>query len=380
MTFPDLGRSVPLAPPLHTTSVFAIPDLDALDAIYNGEAPGFIYARDGNPNVQHLADVLTRLARGKWGVVTASGMGATSAALLAVASAGSRIVASNQLYGRTAKLLRAEFGRFGVTTTFVDTFDLDATRAALAEGPAAALVVETISNPLCRVADVPALVDLAHRAGAKLIVDNTFATPVLYRPHDAGADLVIESLTKLIGGHSDVTLGFLSGIDPTAFPAVSSLVSTWGLTANAFECWLTLRGAETLDLRVRAATANAARLADWLAVQPGVSRVVYPGREDHPDHALAARVLPAGQGNMLCFELAGGRAAVNHFMRAAPGIPFCPSLGHTTTTCSHPDTTSHRYESAAEKARQGITAGLVRLSVGCEPFDVLLAEMTKGLK
>jgi len=161
---------------------------------------------------------------------------------------------------------------------------------------------------------------------------------------------------------------------------VSSLVSTWGLAANPFDCWLTLRGLETLDLRAKAATANAAALADWLADQPGVSRVVYPGRPEHPDHELARRLLPRGCGHMLCFELAGGREAVNRFMRRARGIPFSPSLGHTRTTCSHPDTTSHRYEAIADKRAQGITDGLVRLSVGCEPLEEAKAELAKGLQ
>lgn len=372
---PDLGPSSPLAPPLYPGSVYVLPDLDALDAVYGG-APGFIYARDGHPNAAQLAAELTRLHAAAWGVVTGSGMGAIAAGLLGLVSAGDSVLASNRLYGKTTKLLRTELARFGVTTEFVDVTDLAAVRAA---GPAKVLIVETISNPLCRVSDLPALAELAHRAGAKLFVDNTFATPVLCRPLASGADLVMESLTKLIGGHSDVTLGFLAGSDAALFPTVSALVSTWGLAANPFDCWLTLRGLETLDLRARAATANAAALADWFADRPGVSRVVYPGRPDHPDHALARRVLPEGCGHMLCFELAGGRDAVNRFMRLAKGIPFSPSLGHTRTTCSHPDTTSHRYEAPADKREQGITEGLVRLSVGCERLEEARAELAKGL-
>jgi cystathionine beta-lyase/cystathionine gamma-synthase len=357
--------------------VYALPDLDALDAIYAG-GPGFIYARDGHPNAAHLAGQLTKLERAAWGVVTGSGMGAVTAGLLALVSAGDRVVASNRLYGWTTKLIRQELHRFGVRTTVVDASDLDAVRAALEE-PARVLLTETISNPLCRVSDVPALADLAHRAGAKLFVDNTFATPVLCRPLELGADLVIESLTKMIGGHSDVTLGFLGGTDPELRPTASAVVSTWGLAANPFDCWLADRGLATLDLRARAATANAARIADWLASQPGVSRVIYPGRADHPDHDLAKRLFPDGYGHVLCFELSGGREVVNRFLRSATGIPFSPSLGHVTTTCSHPDTTSHRYDSPAEKRRQGITDGLIRLSVGCEPADVIEAELAKGL-
>jgi cystathionine gamma-synthase len=378
MSDPQLGPSLPLVPPLYTSAVYNLPDLDALDRVMNGQEPGFFYARDGHPNAKSLADALSRIEGTRWGIVCGSGMGALAAAFLACVSGGDRVIASNRLYGRTTKLLRQELARFGVKTTVVDCNDLDAVRAAFAE-PAKVLFVETMSNPLCRTVDVPALGEIARRHGAKLIVDNTFATPVLFRPAEHGADLVMESLTKLIGGHSDVTLGFLGGMDAELSPAVTQIVSTWGLAANPFDCWLCERGLPTLELRVRASAANAARLADWLAGQPGVLRVVYPGRPDHADHAVAGRLTGKAYGNMLCFELAGGRDAVNRFMRKAPGIPFSPSLGHVTTTISHPDTTSHRYESPAEKRRQGITDGLIRLSVGVEPIEQIQREMAKGL-
>ena len=189
----------------------------------------------------------------------------------------------------------------------------------------------------------------------------------------------MESLTKVIGGHSDVTLGVIAGNDAEVLPSLQQIVSTWGLQANPFDCWLCDRGLPTLAWRVQASSDNAAALADWLAGQPGVSRVVYPGRADHPDHAIAKRLLGARFGHMLCFELSGGREAVNRFMRLATGIPFSPSLGHHATTISHPDTTSHRYESPAEKRRQGITDGLIRLSVGVEPVEQAKREMAKGL-
>jgi cystathionine beta-lyase/cystathionine gamma-synthase len=378
MTDPLLGPTVPLVPPLYQSSVYNLPDLDALDRVMNGESPGFIYARDGHPNAQSLAARLATLESAKWAVVCGSGMAALSAAFLGYVSSGDRIIASNALYGRTTKLLRQELKRFGVTTTVVDANDVDAVRGAFAQ-PARVLFVETMSNPLCRVPDIPALAEVARNHNAKFVVDNTFATPVLFRPLEHGADLVMESLTKVIGGHSDVTLGAIAGNDAELLPAVLQIVSTWGLHANPFDCWLCDRGLPTLDLRVRASSANAFRLAEWLSSQPGVCRVVYPGLRDHPDHAVARRLFGDDFGNMLCFELAGGRSAVNGFMRRATGIPFSPSLGHVATTLSHPDTTSHRYESPAAKRRQGITDGLIRLSVGVEPFEQIRAEMTKGL-
>jgi cystathionine gamma-synthase len=373
----DLGCSIPLVPPLYQSSVYTLPDLDALDRIMNLEEPGFIYARDAHPNARHLAEQLGELEGAAWSVVTGSGMAAISAIFLACVQQGDRIIASNRLYGRTTQLLNQELLRYGVQTTFVDSSDLEQVEAAL-KTPAKILFVETMSNPLVRLVDIEALAELADEHDCVLIVDNTFATPVLARPLDLGADFVMESLTKMIGGHSDVTLGVVCG-KGAELPQLSQVVSIWGLASNPFDCWLASRGLCTLSLRMKTATANAQALADWLAEQPGISRVVYPGRPDHPDHELAQRLLPAGCGNMLCFELAGGREAVNDFMHRAPGIAFSPSLGNTTTTCSHPSTTSHRYVSPAEKRRQGIGEGLIRLSVGVEELEVIEKEMAKGL-
>jgi cystathionine beta-lyase/cystathionine gamma-synthase len=373
----ELGASVPLVPPLYQSSVYTLPDLDALDRIMNAEAPGFIYARDAHPNASRLAARLAKLEGASWGLVTGSGMGALSAILLATTQQGGRVVASNRLYGRTSQLLHQELSRFGVQTTFVDSNDLDQVAAALAT-PARLVLVETISNPLLRVADLPRLVELVHSHGALLVVDNTFATPALVRPLELGADLVMESLTKMIGGHADITLGLVCGRGEL-LPELSQVISIWGLSANPFDCWLAERGLPTLALRVGAAAQNAAALADWLAGQAGVVRVLYPARPDHPDHALARALLGGSFGHMLCFDLEGGREAVNRFLRQAPGVPFSPSLGNTTTTCSHPGTTSHRYVSPAEKQRQGITDGLVRLSVGAEPLEQIQAELARGL-
>jgi cystathionine beta-lyase/cystathionine gamma-synthase len=372
-----LGRSVPLVPPLYQSSVYTIPDLDALDRIVNAEEPGFIYARDGHPNAKFLADELARLEGGTWAVVCGSGMAAITATLLATCQQGDRIVASNRLYGRTTQLLGQELTRYGVQAIFVDTSDLEEVRQAL-QKPAKVLFVETMSNPLLRLVDVPRLAELAHERDCLLVVDNTFATPVLLRPLDHGADLVMESLTKMIGGHSDVTLGSVAGRGEH-LQSFATVISIWGLASNPFDCWLAARGLATLPLRMKSASANAATLADWLVEQRGIKRVVYPGRPDHPEHELAQTLLPAGLGNMLCFELEGGREGVNRFLRLAPGIPFSPSLGNTTTTLSHPGSTSHRYVSPAEKKRQGIGDGLIRLSVGVEELTDIQRELARGL-
>jgi cystathionine gamma-synthase len=358
--------------------VYTIPDLDTLDRIYSAEEPGYIYARDAHPNAHQLAAILSRLEAASWSIVCASGMAALTASLLALVRSGDRILASNRLYGRSNQLLKQELGRFGVQSAFVDCSELEPVRAAL-QTPTRVLLIETMSNPLCRLIDIPAVARLCEQSDTYLIVDNTFATPLLVRPLELGADLVVESLTKMMGGHGDVTLGAACGADPDLLPQFTQIMSIWGLASNPFDCWLATRGLATLELRMKAATANAAALADWLPAQRGVSRVVYPGRPDHPDHELARRLLSRGAGNMLCFELTGGREAVNRFMRRAPGIPFSPSLGSTQTTCSYPAATSHRYESPAERKRQAITDGLIRLSVGVEELSAIQAEMSKGL-
>lgn len=373
----DLGASRPLVFPLYQTAVFTLPDLDALDRIYDEGAPGFIYARDAHPNAEALAAEIARRESARWAVVCGSGMSAITAAVLACVQSGDRILASNRLYGRTLTLLFQELSRFGVEAAVVDVCDLDAVAHAL-ERPTRLLIVETLSNPLLRVADVPGLADLCRRTECRLLVDNTFATPELFRPLEHGADLVVESLTKLMAGHSDVTLGVVSG-NGDLEQTIRQTVSIWGLMGNPFDSWLAQRGLSTLSLRCRSACDNAANLADWLAKQHGILRVVYPGRAEHPDHELAKRLFQGHFGNMLCFELDGGREAVNAFLRRAIGIPFSPSLGHTHTTVSHPATTSHRYVSPAERRRQGITDGLLRLSVGFEPIEQIKAALAAGL-
>ncbi len=374
---PSLGKSTPMAPPLYQASVYSLADLDSLDAILNDGEPGFIYARDAHPNAEQLASELKAVEAGDWAVVCGSGMAAISACVLTHAAQGDHIVASDRLYGRTTMLFTDELTRLGIETTYVDCTDLTAVEKALGIKPRL-FVAETSSNPLLRMSDIPALAKVAHDRGCPLLVDNTFATPVLCKPLLFGADLVMESLGKLIGGHSDITLGVVCGKGGNP-QRMMKAATTWGLMAGPFDCWLAVRSLPTLDLRVRQSSSNAAALADWLPSQPGVRRVIYPGRVDHPDHEIAKRILADGFGNMLCFELTEGRAAVNRFFRSAKAIPFSPSLGHTTTTASHPSCTSHRYLSGAEKARQGITDGLIRLSVGIENLSQMKAEIRRGL-
>jgi len=382
MSETTFGPSTPLAPPFIPSSVYALPDLDALEAISTGQQSGFIYARDNHPNGVQLESELTRLEAGAGTVVCTNGMAAIGVVTLATLGQGARVLASDRLYGRTTQLFFQELSRFGVIAEAVDTSSLDAVALALARpdaSPAKLLVVETLSNPLLSTADLPGLAALCQRHQAQLLVDNTFATPVLCRPLEFGADFTVESLTKMIGGHSDITLGAVSVRDAVVLPRLRQVRSIWGWMGDPFPCWLALRALPTLSLRMKSACQNANRLAVFLAGQPGVAHVVHPSRPDHPDHGLAARLLGGQFGNMLCFELSDGRDAVNDFFRRSTALKFCPSLGDHATTCSHPASTSHRYLDPEERQRQGISEGLIRLSVGIEPWEHLEREFRRAL-
>lgn len=357
--------------------MYTIPDLDTLDLIMDGEKDGFFYARDGHPNSVSLAKQIAAIESAEWCQICSSGMAAISTAVLSVAEQGDRIIASHRLYGKTTQLLADELSRYGIETTFVDVSDLEAVEAAF-EDKAKLLLAETLSNPHLRMPNLPELARLARRNKCLLFIDNTFATPVLCRPIELGAHLVTESLTKLMGGHSDITLGALCGVGDLGMQ-IRAVVSTWGFAANPFDCWQCERGLLTLPVRAERAAQTAQELAQWLVEQEGIDKVVYPGLENHPDHDLVSELMHEKFGNMLCFELKGGRPAVNRFLRSVPEIPFSPSLGHVTTTLSHPWSTSHRQISPAEKKRQGITEGLIRLSVGVETLESLQKAFKKGL-
>jgi len=240
------------------------------------------------------------------------------------------------------------------------------------------LLVEVVSNPLLRVPDIVELGALARSRGVLFAVDNTFPTPLAFRPLALGAAIVFHSVTKMLAGHSDLTLGAICAARELAAP-IREAVVTWGLNGSPFDCWLAERGMHTLELRVARANANAAALADFLARQPAVCRVLYPGRADHPDHAVARRLFGDQFGNMVTFEIAGGRDTVNRFMQALQSIPFAPTLGDVSTIISHPAVTSHRGLTAAARDALGIREGTIRVSVGVEAFSLLEDEFFAAL-
>ncbi|MEO1471802.1 MAG: PLP-dependent transferase [Pseudomonadota bacterium] len=359
--------------PIWPSVVYRTDDADALDATYDGTAPGYTYTREGHPNATALAsriDALEGLAAASGdptltGTVTGSGMGAVAAVLLGVLRAGDHVVASDQLYGRTARLMTRELPRMGIETTLVDTTDADMVWQAM-RANTRMVVVEVVSNPTIRIADMDGIAAAARDAGALLTVDNTFTTPLGFPAFERGADIVLHSVTKLLSGHSDVLLGWAAARDPALNAAIFEAAETWGLTGSPFDCWLAERGLTTFRLRHAQASANAAVLAGRLAGMRGVEAVFHPGRPDHPDHNRAEAVLAGQWGNMVSFRLAGGRAAVNAFLRAAGEIPFAPTLGDVATTLSHPASSSHRAIAAEARAALGITEGFIRMSVGID--------------
>jgi cystathionine beta-lyase/cystathionine gamma-synthase len=309
-------------------------------------------------------------------MVCASGMAAEAAAFLACVGQGEAIAISDGLYGRSVALVTRELARFGVEHRTFDPTRPDTLRAVLT--PATRMVfAETLSNPLVRLAEVAGLAEVAREAGALLVIDHTFA-PLLCRPIALGADAVTHSLTKLIGGHSDLTLGLLAG-SRRLIDRAATVAATFGLTGNPFESWLALRGIATLALRSARACSTALVLAERLAGHPRARAVHYPGLPQHPDHARAARLLEGGFGTIVTIDL-GGRPEADAFIRGLRHIPFAPSLGDVATTLSHPATTSHRNQTAEQWARQGIGPGLVRLSIGLEDPDDLWDDLARALR
>lgn len=367
----------PLSPPLYMSAVYRCQDPAQAASLLAGEEHGYVYSRDGHPNADLLAEKCRRLHSAERAVICGSGMAAMAVATLSQVQQHDHVVVSNQIYGRSLMLLTGELKRLGVSSTVVDTFDAEATQRAMT--PATKLlVVETITNPLVRVSDLSTLAELAQRHSARLLVDNTFAGPVLCRPLEFGADLVVESLTKIMNGHSDVLLGVLCG-KQESWQRTPTVLSTWGLSSSPFECWLTTRGLGTLALRVERANANAFRAAEFLAGRSEIEKVHYPGLKSHPDHQLAHRQLGGQFGTIVTFTLRGGLAAANSFIEAARRIPFCPSLGDLSTTLSHPESTSHRGMSPGERQALGIFGGTIRLSVGIESSEAILHALDEGL-
>lgn len=373
------SSSVPLGAAIQPSVAYAAESPDALDAQYEGRAKGYTYAREGHPNADLLAARIDWLEGVSGGVVTGSGMAAVTAALLGLLKAGDHIIGGDQLYGRSLRLLAEDLPRLGIATSLADPTDAGAVAKAV-RPETRAVLIEVVSNPTLRVADIEGIATLCQARGLLLIVDNTFTTPRALKAADFGADVVIHSVTKLLAGHSDVTLGWVAARDPVHQAAIRGFAVTTGMTASPFDCWLAERGLFTFELRYDRASQTAAHLAEVLANEPGVARVLYPLRPDHPDHNRAVGLFGTRGGNMLSFEVAGGRVAANALVRAAPEIAFAPTLGDIGTTLSHPASSSHRGLTPESRAALGISEGFFRLSVGVEDPDLLASDLIRAIR
>lgn len=372
----ELAARSPLAPDLSPAAVHVYTDLDDYDAVARGDRPGHYYGRNSNSNRAMLEQAVAELEGAEAGLATASGMAALHVAILALAPRPVTIVATRELYGGTLALLRQDLEPAGYETNLVDMTDLVMVRSALDR--AGLVLAETITNPLCKLLDVEAIVALARERGVPVLVDNTFATPILFRPLDVGATAVMHSVTKYIGGHSDLLAGVVVGSKDVVSAARARSVRT-GSTLGPFDAWLALRGLRTLDVRMRRHSDNGIALARALRGMAGVAAVHHPCLEGSPSREVALKLMPEGTGGMLAFDLEGGRAAVQRMLSRFRMVTFAASLGGVETTVSYPEITSHRGLSPAERAELGVGPGTVRVSAGIEAAEDIVSDFAQAL-
>jgi cystathionine beta-lyase/cystathionine gamma-synthase len=373
---PEVNQ-IPSAIPIYQAAAFSTADAAELGDVLTGARPGYAYSRIDNPTTAALGAAVAELEGAEAGLSFATGMAAIHAALVSVVRAGQTIVATQAVYGTTRDLMTRILAGLGVATEFVDPTDLEAVDAALARTGSPLLYVETISNPTIIVSDIGALAEIAHRHGALLLVDNTFASPFGCRPIERGADLVMHSATKYISGHADVLAGVVVGSRERVDACRPILVDVGG-TLAPIAAFLVLRGLPTLALRMRRHSESALELASWLQGQEVVERVHYPGLAESPYHSIAVRELDVF-GGMLAFELTGGRAAGQAFLDAMRLAERTASLGAFRTITSHPASTTHRQLDAAALKASGIAPGLLRSSVGLEDVEDLREDFERGL-
>ncbi len=378
MPAPDF---VPTVTPIYHATSFAYPEMADLDAIFAGTREGYVYGRYGNPTVHAFEQAVAILEEGEAALAFASGMSAIHTALLGLGlTAGTRAVVAQDVYGATFALFSTLLAQQGVTIRFVDSTRLEQVEAACAELSPRVLFVETISNPLLKVADIPKLAGIAHAHGTLLVVDNTFATPYLCRPLTCGADVVIHSATKYLGGHGDA----LGGVVVASAELIASIYQTLKITGANLgpqEAWLLLRGIKTLPLRMERHCANALKVANGLLSVGGIARIIYPGRPDHPQHNLATRLFGGkGYGGMIAFELRNGcQERVFRFFESLRLCLPATTLGDVYTLLLYPAHSSHRALTAEQRAALGIGDGLVRMSVGIEAPEDILADVRQAL-
>ncbi len=368
----------PLVTPLSPSVAYHYSDVDQLKAVYENQIDGFTYARYGNPNSAILADKISWMENAQGGVMTASGMSALSAVFMGILNAGDGIAAATQLYGQSLKMTSQVCPRLGFKTTFFDASDPDTFADAIL--PSTKIVLaEIVSNPMLRVTDFTALEKAARNVGALLVIDNTFTTPSGFNPLNHGAHIVIHSVTKMLSGHSDLNLGYIGTNDLKLLSKLDETVSTLGLNASPYNCWLAERGLHTFDLRLKQAQHNANKLSQLLCEHSKVSEVHYPGLSTHPDYALAKELLNGDSGTIVSFVLKGTHENLNSFLRAAENIPYGPTLGDVATMLIVPAVSSHRELDRSKRLELGIEDNLIRVSVGIESFDIIRDDFLDAL-
>jgi len=362
---------------IFTTSSYIYNNAAQAAARFSGDEPGNIYSRFTNPTVRTFEKRLAALEGGERCVATASGMGAILTTCLGLLKAGDHIVSSRAIFGSTVVLFNNILTRFGVETSYVPLTDLSAWEAAI-RPETRFLFLETPSNPVTEIADIQALADLAHAYNCQLVVDNCFCTPALQKPLTLGADIIIHSATKYLDGQGRCIGGAVVGTEECIGGDVAGVVRTGGTCMSPFNAWVFLKGLETLRIRMEAHSRNAQILAEWLAQQPAVARVNYPGLSSHPQHELAARQ-QNDFGGVLSFEVKGGQKAAWRVIDNTRLISITANLGDTKSTITHPATTTHGRVDAERRAEAGISDGLVRVAVGLEDITDIQTDLERGL-
>lgn len=371
------NAGTPLVAPLSSSVMYHYESTGQLQALYDNEIEGFTYARYGHPNASELAEKISWMEGAEAGIVTASGISAITAAFLTVLEKGDHIAAASQLYGRSLLMVDRELPRLGFETRHFDASDPSSFAAAITPGTRIVLA-EVVSNPMLRVTHFAALVEATKKVGALLLVDNTFTTPRLFNPLDHGADLVMHSVTKMLSGHSDLTLGYIGGRDLELMARIDELIATMGFNASPHNCWLAERGLNTFDIRFDRAQENAGKFARFLETHPMATGVTYPGLSSHPDHDLAKSMLP-GYGTMVSFVLNGDRTHADVFLKVAKNIPYGSTLGDVATIMTMPAISSHRKMSRDERLALGVQDNLFRVSVGIEDYDIIETDFKEAL-
>ena len=368
---------------LFLTSGFVQPSAEMSARRFAGEEEGYTYGRSSNPTVSSFEQRLAALEGSEAAMATASGMAAVMLMCFSLLKAGDHVIISQSMFGSTLKLIGSEFARFGVETSVAPQTDLQAWKAAIR--PSTRLMfAETPTNPLTEVCDIAALADMAHNAGALLAVDNCFATPALQRPLELGADIVMHSGTKYLDGQGRVMAGALCASEKMVVEKFLPVQKNSGMVLSPFNAWVVLKGLETLDLRMRAQSALATELAQWLQAHPAVARVYYPALESHPQHALAMQQMSGVGGAVLSFEVkASGpeqaRQRAFHVLDSLQTLSLCTNLGDTKTLLTHPASTSHGKLSEAQRQSAGIGQGLIRVAVGLDHPEDVRNDIARGL-